>query len=322
MEEAYSALCEINSGKGQEVADRNLRRKGFQSSSSHGLEGIDWNIWKDRIHTSFVTALGHSFGAATCIEMLRHQADRFDWLSQGIILDIWSAGTRPTVDETDKHRLKMPLLAINSEAFTYWPSNFEFVSKLTSQGNPSPTYLATVRGTVHLAPSDFPILYPHICSYLLKSTIHPQRAIDLHVDMCLAFLHAVLPHEMTKPFAHAYPPDEWLAALPTQTLSQIDSNLKARPSDRFVASRLKIRHEWKWRLAPTEKMGKRWLRPEYKDREDDQREVWVHARPAEGELQRWVMERDAKGEDEVMDEMQKKSEKALDRKAGNEEEEE
>ena len=32
--------------------------------------------------------LGHSFGAATTVEVLRN-ADHFGWASQGIIYDIW-----------------------------------------------------------------------------------------------------------------------------------------------------------------------------------------------------------------------------------------
>ncbi len=88
VEEAYKVVCEIASGNGQLVADRNLRRKGFKASSSHGLEGVNWPRWKDRVHLDHVTACGHSFGAATTIEMLRHD-DRFTYIAQGIIYDIW-----------------------------------------------------------------------------------------------------------------------------------------------------------------------------------------------------------------------------------------
>ena len=277
----------INSGDGQTIADRNLRRKGFCGSSSHGLVGIDWNIWRNRMHINSVTALGHSFGAATVVELLRHQADRFTWLSQGIILDIWSAGTRPTRDETDAHHLHTPLLAINSEAFTYWPSNFDFVAKLTSEANPSPTWMTTVRGTIHMAPSDVAILFPHTCSLLFKSTVDPHRALDLHVDQCLAFLHTILPPDMTEPFAHAYPDPEWLESIPTQTLDEIPSRLQQRPDDKFVASKLSIQHEWRWRLAPTNKVGKKWLGVDPADKEADEREIWVHARPAKDEIERW-----------------------------------
>jgi len=52
MEEAFSVMKEINEGRGQLIADRNLRRKGYQASSSHGLEGVLWSRWKGRMHPS------------------------------------------------------------------------------------------------------------------------------------------------------------------------------------------------------------------------------------------------------------------------------
>lgn len=81
-------LTEICEGNGQAVADRNMRKKGYIGSSSRGLDGIDWSAWKDRFLLNHVTMLGHSFGAATTVEVLRH-ADRFNFVSQGIIYDIW-----------------------------------------------------------------------------------------------------------------------------------------------------------------------------------------------------------------------------------------
>jgi len=88
IEEARDVLQMIYDGRGQEVARQNLRRKGNKGASSHGIDGVDWARWKEGFYMDNVTAMGHSFGAATCIEMLRHD-DRFNWLSQGIILDIW-----------------------------------------------------------------------------------------------------------------------------------------------------------------------------------------------------------------------------------------
>jgi len=88
LEEAFQVMRHIGHGEGEMIARENLRKKGYKGASSHGLKGVDWASWKDRIYTEKVTALGHSFGAATVVEMLRHQ-DRFNWFSQGIILDIW-----------------------------------------------------------------------------------------------------------------------------------------------------------------------------------------------------------------------------------------
>lgn len=88
FEEAYRVLCQIRDGKGEEIAAQNLRREGYVGASSRGLEGVDWNAWTGRFHVEKVTAAGHSFGAATVIEALRH-TDRFKHVQAGIIYDIW-----------------------------------------------------------------------------------------------------------------------------------------------------------------------------------------------------------------------------------------
>ncbi|KAK1076095.1 hypothetical protein LTR48_009171, partial [Friedmanniomyces endolithicus] len=123
--------------------------------------------------------------------MLRH-TDRFTWISQGIIYDIWGAGTRPLEQETQDHRISKPLLAINSEAFTYWPSNYELVKSLIIEAEEdpqaSPAWLMTLRGTVHISQSDFSLLYPNICSLFLKMVANPRRALDLNINASLEFL--------------------------------------------------------------------------------------------------------------------------------------
>lgn len=88
IEEAYRILCDICNGKGEEVAKRNLRREGYVGGSSRGLEGVNWSDWVDRFHIDKMTVAGHSFGAATVVELLRN-TDRFGNVQAGIIYDIW-----------------------------------------------------------------------------------------------------------------------------------------------------------------------------------------------------------------------------------------
>jgi platelet-activating factor acetylhydrolase len=198
FEEAYRVLCEIRKGNGKEIAKKNLRREGYIGSSSRGLNGVDWAAWKERFHTDKVTAAGHSFGAATVVEALRH-ADRFQHVQAGIIYDIWGlvimatafimsslttsrAPIKPPEDDK-RHRIHAPLLGINSEAFMYWQSNFDKVTSLMNEAKEqgAPAFLLTVRGSIHISQSDFSVLYPHVCSVFLKATVHPQRAIDLNI---------------------------------------------------------------------------------------------------------------------------------------------
>jgi platelet-activating factor acetylhydrolase len=52
------------------------------------LNGVNWQQWKNRFHVDKMTVAGHSFGAATVVELLRH-TDRFKNVQAGIIYDIW-----------------------------------------------------------------------------------------------------------------------------------------------------------------------------------------------------------------------------------------
>lgn len=81
-------MCDICQGKGAEVAKQNLRCEGYVGGSSRGLKGVDWSQWQGRFHITKVTVAGHSFGAATIVEVLRN-TDRFRNVQAGIIYDIW-----------------------------------------------------------------------------------------------------------------------------------------------------------------------------------------------------------------------------------------
>jgi platelet-activating factor acetylhydrolase len=92
ISEAYKVLVQISRGEGESIAEKNLRRKGGIGASSRGLNGVNWDEWDGRVYLDNVTMLGHSFGAATTIEVLR-SSHRFDYIGQGIIYDIWAYET-------------------------------------------------------------------------------------------------------------------------------------------------------------------------------------------------------------------------------------
>ena len=251
IEEAYGVVSQIAHGVGEEVAKRNSRRKGYKGSSSMGLDGVDWNRWKDRVRLDHVTACGHSFGAATVVEMLRRD-DLFHYISQAIIYDIWGEGTKPAVEDYRDSKIQAPFLAINSEAFTYWPTNFEVVESLVEEAKSAPggcpAWLLTLRGTVHLSTSDFSLLYPHISSLFMKMTADPRRALDLHISATLEFLSKILPPDMAR---HTRANDqENLLDAELSPLEQIPATQLRRPDSANVAFRLKVRHEWLYRISP------------------------------------------------------------------------
>jgi platelet-activating factor acetylhydrolase len=307
IEEAYHVMTLIHSGQGHEIAARNLRHKNAKEkapigASSRGLLGVNWEAWKGRFHLQQVTMIGHSFGAATTVEVLRHQ-DRFTYVGQGIIYDIWGAAIQPPKDEPG-HRIHTPLLGINSEAFMYWNDNFESVMKLCKETKDEGglCWLMTVRGSVHLSQSDFTILYPKICSLFLKMTVNPRRAIDLNINASLEFLRHVMPARIS---AMNRGRNEHL--LDVRTLDKLPADHK--PEERWLAMRLKIPHEARIRLTPV--WVRRALRKKKLEAEADGKsisdlprdplgkvlvgleglemgdEVWMHVAPTKDELERW-----------------------------------
>jgi platelet-activating factor acetylhydrolase len=97
IEEAYHVTTLIHDGKGKDIERANLRDQNERrvGGSSRGLKGIHWASWKNRFHLQEVTMLGHSFGAATTVVVLRHN-NRFQYVGQGIIYDILGGGCHPT----------------------------------------------------------------------------------------------------------------------------------------------------------------------------------------------------------------------------------
>lgn len=281
IEEAVRVMRVINEGDGEQVYKANLRRKGYRGASSFGLEGVNWPSWRDRVHLDHVTACGHSFGAATVVEMLRSR-DRFPYYSQGLIYDIWGGGTKPPAEDP-KHRIRVPILAINSEAFTYWPSNFEKVDALMketeSDPEPAPAWLMTVRGTVHISQSDFTLLYPHLSSLLLKAVASPRRALDININASLEFLSQVMPADLTGGF-RSFDNEDMLESK-LSPLERIPSSQMLRPSHKWVALRLKIRHEWFYRTSPKlfRKLKRKKLEREGKSPDEAGNEVWLHYKP-------------------------------------------
>lgn len=274
IEEAYEIVTAIAAGRGPAVAERNLRNSDGIGASSRGLDGVDWNSWRGKVNTAQVTMIGHSFGAATTVEILRH-ADRFQWVGQGIMYDIWGIALNPPEFEP-RHRINVPLLGINSEAFMYWSDNFSAATRVCDEAkmHGSMAWLLTVRGTVHISQSDFAILYPHIASVVLKQTIDPRRAIDVNINASLEFLDHVMPTPIA-PF-HRCLENERLLELPC--VSELPT--ENRPDEKWMAVRLKVPNEARARLSPS-------LRRRLKrfGGLDGEKEVVMHMAPGKEDLQ-------------------------------------
>jgi platelet-activating factor acetylhydrolase len=237
--------------------------------------------WKNIFYLDKVTILGHSFGAATAVEVLRirNQGERFNFISQGIIYDIWGAAVRPPEDE--EQPITCPVLGINSETFMYWQTNFTAVTSLVDgikeQGVPG--WLITVRGSVHISQTDFSILYPYICAFLLKMTVNPKRALDLNIGASLEFLKHVMSDRSA--IIRRTMKDEGI--LEVSPLDEMP--IERRPASKWTAVRLKIPHEFRRRLVP--KLERK-LRRKNKDFNfEPENEIWLHATTSPDEIQNW-----------------------------------
>lgn len=245
IKEAYHVLDLINQGHGDAVAEMNLRKKGNIGSSSMGLTSVTWESWRDRMFLDKVTAMGHSFGGATTVQLCRDQS--LAWLGQGVILDAWGQGTPPRGDDPANIVCK-PIVAISSETFMHWKENFERVVGFCQEARESKQlcWMLTIVGSAHLAMTDFAVLYPHWMSYFLKSMVNPMRACNLTVMMSLEFLALTLPPGYIKHktwagedlLISAEAPDD-----PEEALREDHA-----PEEKWVAVRLRIKNEFSKRF--------------------------------------------------------------------------
>ncbi|KAF7184995.1 putative phospholipase A2 [Pseudocercospora fuligena] len=194
------------------------------------------------------------------------------------------------------------LEGIDCEAFTYWPSNFQLVESLVkeAQSEPcaSPAWLMTIRGTVHISQSDFSLLYPHISSIFLKMVANPRRALDLNINASLEFLDQTLPEDLAI-VNRAYKNENLLEA-ELSPLEKIPTNQMHKPKEKYIAARLKIRHEWVYRISPKlfralkRKDAKRHGRsPQLGD------EIWLHCKPSKETVEDYLRRTTGRSESDV-----------------------
>lgn len=118
IDEVLAIMRRINDGEGAAVVESNLRCQGERVVP----------YWKGRVNLKDAVMTGHSFGGATTLQALR-AGSRFPFLS-GIALDPWldpippykpqTSSAKPSSTPTEHLDIKVPLLVINSEPFTFW----------------------------------------------------------------------------------------------------------------------------------------------------------------------------------------------------------
>ena len=279
IKEALRVLQVIRDGDGHLIGAQNLRNETSKDGKVCSSEAVDWTSWKGRFHTTHVTMCGHSFGAATTIEVLRDRA-LLPNFSQGIALDMWAAAVP---SGKGGETIRVPLLAISSEAFMWWSDNLQ-AAKAIAEGSRAAgnlAWLLTVRGSIHLSQTDIPILYPRICSALLKASIEPKRAVELNINLALEFLDLVMLGRgrggRLLPLAAAAQKagQEGLLRRPiTEEMPE-----EHRPDNKWIGMRLKIPHEFATRIRNRKERGKTRRFERFEE------EVWMHVAPADAEIE-------------------------------------
>lgn len=305
IQEAFKVLELINAGDPEnKIKSRNLRKKPNRGSSSKGLDGVEWADWKGRLSLENVTAMGHSFGGATTIQILRLN-DRFPWIGQGILLDAWGPAT-PEAEPGSEQTITKPLLSIGSEAFMHWEANYKKMAEVCAeakQGSGGLCWMLTVRGSTHLSQTDFAVLYPRFMSLFIKTLVNPVRGMYLTIAPSLEFLKIALPPAQTTAYGTSGWADEGLLL----GRSRPDSNVTHdhKPDEKWTAARLKVNHElhrrafmW-WNEASTGwRKGSKVPESVPKDQKGRPlfglggwglgEEIWVHVCPNKAEVEKHV----------------------------------
>ena len=291
IKEALHVLELINNGYGNGVAAKNLRNKGNIGSSSAGLKGINWDDWKNSIFLQNVTIMGHSFGGATSVQACREES--LTWIGQGILLDPRGQGT-PVSGEEPRDKVTKPLIAISSEAFTHWKSNFDRIMGICKEAGESGalSWMMTLVGSTHQSMSDLAVLHPNWTSVLTKSMANPIRTFYLIIAVSLEFLYLTLPPEQTK--YKTWLNEQLLESgdMPSEPGEQLRSG--HAPNDKWIAIRLRIPNELWARTKARFRQFKRRLVYGTGDKVDQvygledlskQEEIWTHFRPAAREIE-------------------------------------
>lgn len=164
--EAVHLLNQLDEGQGETLASSSTRQIDSKAKLAQ---------WKDRLDLKNLWALGHSFGGATCIELIRRKDPIF---THSLVLDPWLEPIGKA-GENGVAVVQRPLFVINSEAFTIWRSHFNQLRQLVteSQRQSGNAWLMTATKTAHTDFSDFPLLMPRF--FKNKAGIPAESLITL-----------------------------------------------------------------------------------------------------------------------------------------------
>lgn len=162
--EAAHLLDQLDKGQGELLAGTSTRAVDGKATLAE---------WKGRLDLDNMWALGHSFGGATSIELIRKPDSPF---THALVLDPW---LEPIAKAGEGPAVKKPLFVINSEAFTIWRSHFAQLRQMVQESldHSGRAWLMSVTKTAHTDFSDFPLLMPRF--FKNTSGVPVRSIVDL-----------------------------------------------------------------------------------------------------------------------------------------------
>ncbi|KAF7187860.1 Platelet-activating factor acetylhydrolase 2, cytoplasmic [Pseudocercospora fuligena] len=185
IEETVSVLRVLNSGKGNEIFDKNYRK-----------EGKDLQAWEGRLDFSQVAIAGHSFGATGALQALKSAnktSSARSWDNPaigGIILDPGKSSGKLNTD------IDVPLLIVHSDSWSkahtifYGRPHFDTVKDIAIDvlKRCGSTWFMTSLKTSHPSITDAPLIEPLLLSWTSGATINVREGLREFVRVSMEFL--------------------------------------------------------------------------------------------------------------------------------------
>jgi len=195
--EVVHLLEELEKEGADSIMKQSTRTLDGNPKPKNWMEGDENQVLKNfqnKLDTKNLFSLGHSFGSATMISLLRSfsiSSSTPNPFKNALLLDPWlEPFYRSDSDEKFGSRpqapLKTPLYVINSQGFTVWRNHFPIMKSYVKEAkeNSGRGWFATLSGSAHTDFSDFPYTLPR----LFKSKVPVEQAMSIFSEMTLAMI--------------------------------------------------------------------------------------------------------------------------------------
>lgn len=165
-----------------DALDRASRADAKASSNASNAEVSVDDVLR-RVDARSVSAVGHSFGAATALSAAHEDAR----IGRVVLLDAWM---EPLSDEArDGLGARAPVLHVLSEHFWRWKDNFASTKRHAQGCTHAESRLVVLRGSRHNNFSDIPLFSPRVNRWMKAAgAIDPYYALRAVGQLSAAFL--------------------------------------------------------------------------------------------------------------------------------------